>query len=292
MRLKLLSIFFFIKLIASAQNIDAKHLMGEWQAVQVSVPNADEVPQKEAIKFIEDAFLNAKFYFKGNTVFRIKYGTSADERIQELFDIDNQNWRIIEDKIQIGTENDGFSGMHITYQEHEGKTYFLLPMIRMEMTKLRDDNPSKPKTITAPTKRKQPMDYSQIELVNRELDASEILDFNTIKNPPLGPDCKSKWDTDQKKTCTKKYINSFVARKFNTELAAELGMRGKVRVVVEFIFDTTGKPINITASGGPNVLNDHAINCIGLLPNLKPGTKDGKPINVSYKLPITFQIME
>ena len=62
--------------------------------------------------------------------------------------------------------------------------------------------------------------------------------------------------------------------------------------MIEFIIDTNGKPINITASGGPEIMNQNAIDVIGLLPNLRPGTKNGKPINVSYKMPLVFQIAD
>ena len=58
------------------------------------------------------------------------------------------------------------------------------------------------------------------------------------------------------------------------------------------MIDTNGKPINITATGGPEIMNKNAIEVIGLLPNLKPGTKDGKPINVSYKMPLMFQVAD
>ena len=39
-------------------------------------------------------------------------------------------------------------------------------------------------------------------------------------------------------------------------------------------------------------LNQNAIEVIGLLPDLKPGMKDGKPINVSYKMPLIFQVQD
>lgn len=294
MKLKLLlASTLLFGLLVKAQNLNDEKLMGEWKAVSVNIPNSDEVPQKEALKMVEDAFLNSQFNFKGNKIFRIKFGKLADDRMKELFFLDNQNWLIKNDQILIGTENDGFSSMHIVFQENNGKTYFILPMIRLEMQKLSDDVPSQPKVIkTKSTEISERVDYSKVDLINKEIDKSQMVEFNEVENPPLASDCKSKWDVEKRKECTNKFIQQHVMRKFNTDLAAEVGLTGKIKIMIEFIIDTNGKAINITASGGPEIMNQNAIEVIGLLPDFRPGTRDGKPINVSYKMPLTFQIAD
>ena len=293
MKLKLLlaTTLLFVFLV-KGQNLNDEKLMGEWEAVDVSIPNSDEVPQKEALKMVEDAFLNSKFNFKGNKVFRIKFGKLADDRMKELFFLDNQNWVIENDQILIGTENDGFSSMHITFQEINAKTYFVLPMIRLEMEKLSNDKPSKPKVIKSKSKKVESVDYSIAELVTKEIDKSQIIEFNKLENPPLAPDCKSKWDTEKRKKCTIKYIKMHVLRNFNLGLSTEVDVKGKIKINIEFVIDVNGKPINITANGGPEILNQNAIEVIGLLPDLKPGTMDGIPVNVLYKMPLAFIVQE
>lgn len=293
MKLKLLlATTLLFAFLVKAQNLNDEKLMGEWEAVDVNIPNSDEVPQKEALKMVEDAFLNSKFNFKGNKVFRIKFGKLADNRMKELFFLDNQNWVIKNDQILIGTEKDGFSSMQIFFQETKGKTYFILPMIRLEMQKLSDDTPSKPKAIESKSKKTEIVDYSKAQIITKEIDESNIIEFKEVKNPPLAPDCKSKWDIEKRKKCTSKYINMHVLRKFNPSLATEVGVKGKIKINIEFVIDVNGKPINITANGGPEILNQNAIEVIGLLPDLKPGTMDGKPINVLYKMPLTFIVQE
>ena len=279
-------------ILVNAQNLNDEKLMGEWEAINVNIPNSEQAPQKEALKMVEDAFLNSKFNFKGNKVFRIKFGKLADDRMKELFFLDNQNWIIKNDQILIGTENDGFSSMHILFQENNGKTYFVLPMIQLEMKKLSDDKPSIPKIIESKSEKTESIDYSKAELIEKEIDESQIIEYKEAENPPLAPECKEKWDVEKRKECTNKYIQMHVARKFNTDLAADVGLTGKIKIMIEFIIDTNGKPINITASGGPEIMNQNAIDVIGLLPNLRPGTKNGKPINVSYKMPLVFQIAD
>ncbi len=293
MKLKLLLVTALIfSYLVKAQNLNDENLMGEWQAVNVNIPNSDEVPHKESLKLIEDAFLNAKFNFKGNKVFRIKYGKLADKRMKELFFLDNQNWIIKNDQILIGTENDGFSSMHINVQKINDKTYFLLPMIRLEMEKLSDDKLSEPKIIESKTENPEKVDYSKAQLTNKEIDKSQIVEFMEAENPPLAPNCKSKWDIDKKQKCTSTFIQQHIMRKFNTDLAGDVGITGKVKIIIDFVIDTNGKPININATGGPKIMNQNAIEVIGLLPNLKPGMKDGKPIYVSCKMPLTFMISD
>lgn len=278
--------------LVNAQNLNDEKLMGEWEAINVDIPNSEEVPQKEALKMVEDAFLNSKFNFKGNKVFRIKFGKLTDDRMKELFFLDNQNWVIENDQILIGTENDGFSSMHILFQENDGKTYFILPMIRLEMQKLSDDKPSKPKVIESKSEKTESVDYSKAEIITKEIEESEIIEFKEIENPPLAPDCKSKWDVEKQKECTNKFIQRHVMRKFNTSLAGDVGLTGRIKIIIEFIIDINGKPVNIHATGGPEIMNQNAIEVIGLLPNLKPGMKDGEPINVYYKMPLIFQIQD
>jgi hypothetical protein len=290
MKYKLLLVTTLIfSLLTKAQNLNDEKIMGEWKVINVDIPNSDEVPQKETIKLIEDAFLGSKFNFKGNKVFRIKYGKLGDERMKELFFLDNQNWTIKNSQIKIGMNND-YSSMHITFQEVNGKTYFSLPMMRLEMEKISNDKPSKPKLIKSKKEKIETIDYTKSELINKDIDESEIIDFKEADNPPLAPECKSKWDIDKRKKCTSKYINMHVARKFNTDLAADVDVTGKIKINIEFVIDTNGRPINITANGGPEIMNQNAIEVIGLLPDLKPGTNNGKPVNVLYKMPLVFQI--
>lgn len=291
MKLKLLLVTLLLfSFLAKSQNLNDRNLMGEWKAVSVEIPNSNEVPQKESLKLIEDAFLNSKFNFKGNKVFRIKYGKLADETMKELVFIDNKNWIIKNNQILIGTENDGFSAMHITVQEIKRKTYFLLPMIRLEMEKLSDDKPSKPKVIEAKTKILEKVDYSKAELIHKNIDKSQIVEFMEAKNPPLAPDWESKWNLNRKKRHTKEFIQKHIHKYFDTDRAVKLGLTGRVKILMEFVFDTIGKPVNINGTGAPEALIQHAIDVIQLMPNLEREVEDVEPIYISYKISIIFQI--
>lgn len=293
MKLKLLFICILFPVISTqAQTIEDTELMGEWEAVNVTIANANEIPQKDAIKFMEDAFLGSKFNFKGNQVFRITFGNEADERIKELFMLDKTNWILENGIIKIGSKNNGFNLMNIRYQEQDDKVFFALPMMSLEMKKLSDDKPSEAEWIESkediPTV--EPVDYSKSEIVTKDIDETNVIEFQDAENPPLAPECKENWDSEKKRNCTNKFINRHLMRKFNTDLALDVNETGKIKIMITFIIDSEGKAINIEATGGPEILNKHAIEVVGLLPTLTPATKDDKPVNVSYKLPFTFFI--
>ncbi|WP_458629237.1 energy transducer TonB [Winogradskyella sp. PC D3.3] len=292
MKYKLLVVItLIVTLSTTAQNLNDESIMGEWVTINVEIPNPENARQKEASKLMTDAFLGSKFNFKGNKVFKITYGKTTDARVKELFFLDNQNWIIENDQIKIGMNND-YSSMHIMFQEINGKTYFLLPMMRLEMEKISNDTPSKPKLITSKKEIIEPVDYSKSELVLKEIDASQIIEYSLVENPPLAPDCKAKWSLEKRQECTRNYINRFVSRKFNTDLAAEVKVTGKIKINIEFVIDTNGKPVNITATGGPEIMNQNAKDVIGLLPDLAPGTQNENPVNVLYKMPLIFHIVD
>ena len=71
--------------------------------------------------------------------------------------------------------------------------------------------------------------------------------------------------------------------------ARELSLQG--RVIVRFAVTAEGKVSNIMVLRGVDkILDDEAIRVIGLLPVWKPGKQGGKPVNVWYNIPVTFQL--
>jgi periplasmic protein TonB len=66
-------------------------------------------------------------------------------------------------------------------------------------------------------------------------------------------------------------------------------IQGKVYVKFAVMKDGSIKDITII-KGAHQLLNEEAIRVIGLMPNWKPGTQKGKPVNVYFTLPINFTI--
>jgi outer membrane biosynthesis protein TonB len=89
------------------------------------------------------------------------------------------------------------------------------------------------------------------------------------------------------------YIRKHIYNKFRyPEFAMDHELQG--RVMVHFIIDKEGNPQIKEAIGPKNglILEEEAMRIIKSLPTAIPATCDGKPINIMYAIPITFQMEE
>ena len=87
-------------------------------------------------------------------------------------------------------------------------------------------------------------------------------------------------------------ITKFVQKKFNTDLAGDLGLSGRQRISVIFKIDKTGKVVGVRSRAPHPRLEKEAARVVNLLPKMKPGKQRGKPVNVPYSLPIIFQVQD
>ena len=84
----------------------------------------------------------------------------------------------------------------------------------------------------------------------------------------------------------RQWINSHV--KYPV-IAAENGIQGKV--YVQFVVDRDGSVNNVVVARGVDPsLDQEAIRVVKQLPKWKPGKQRGKPVRVSYTVPINFQL--
>ncbi len=118
---------------------------------------------------------------------------------------------------------------------------------------------------------------------------AEGIPFAIIDQVPVFPGCKG--TNEDKKKCMNKGIQMYVAHYFNGNLASSLDLdKGKQYIYVQFKITKKGK-IKIIASKAPHkALADEAERVVKLLPNMIPGEHDGKKCNVTYMLPITFNV--
>lgn len=126
------------------------------------------------------------------------------------------------------------------------------------------------------------------EMILRQIDPSQIIEIKDMDNPPLASKCKANWDLEKRKKCTSEFVQMHVMKKFDPKIAVKSGVNGQLKINIEFLIDTSGKPINISASGGPGIVNRHAEEAISTLPDFIPGTRDGQPVYVSVNLPLMF----
>ena len=134
------------------------------------------------------------------------------------------------------------------------------------------------------------------EIKIEEVEVEEIYEdvevpFSVIENVPEYPGCEKGSNTEKRK-CMSAKIAKFVQRKFNTDLAGDLGLTGKQRISVMFKIDKNGNVTSVRSRAPHPRLEKEAARVINMLPKMKPGRQRGKAVVVPYSLPITFLVQE
>jgi len=132
------------------------------------------------------------------------------------------------------------------------------------------------------------VDDVEVEEVEEDIEVP----FAVIENVPIFPGCEKEKGNNAKKQCMSDKIAKFVNRKFNTELAGDLGLEGKQRISVIFKIDKNGNITNVRARAPHPGLEKEAKRVIGLLPKMQPGKQRGKAVTVPYSLPILFKVQD
>ncbi|MDA9908022.1 energy transducer TonB [Flavobacteriaceae bacterium] len=114
--------------------------------------------------------------------------------------------------------------------------------------------------------------------------------FAVIENVPVYPGCEKKRSNADKKKCMSEKVQKFVQKKFNTELAGDLGLEGRQRIAVQFKIDKNGDVVNVRARAPHPKLEQEAVQVVKALPKMVPGRQRGTAVGVLYSLPILFQV--
>ncbi|SDS48204.1 outer membrane transport energization protein TonB [Polaribacter sp. KT25b] len=117
----------------------------------------------------------------------------------------------------------------------------------------------------------------------------EDIPFILIEDVPVYPGCKG--NNKELKDCFTKKVTEFFGKRFDVNLATELGLQpGKKKLFVVFTINKNGKITNVRSRGPHPVLEKEVGEIIGALPKMTPGKQRGMPVGVSYSIPITFEV--
>ncbi|MGB0978834.1 MAG: energy transducer TonB, partial [Croceimicrobium sp.] len=73
------------------------------------------------------------------------------------------------------------------------------------------------------------------------------------------------------------------------EMARQMGIQG--RVYVNFVIERNGKITNVEVVRGVDpLLDDEAVRVVKMLPKLTPAKQRGKPVRMSFTLPINAKL--
>lgn len=125
----------------------------------------------------------------------------------------------------------------------------------------------------------------------KENTSTEGVPFTAIETVPTYPGCEN-LDNAAAKKCMSEQIKNFVNTNFDTNAVKPYAEKGTNRIYVRFAITKEGTVENIQARASSPELVEEGKRVVALLPKMKPGENDGKPVDVLYSLPIIFQVGE
>lgn len=133
------------------------------------------------------------------------------------------------------------------------------------------------------------VEVEEIIEVEEEEEVIEDVPFAIIEDVPIFPGCKG--NKAKLKQCFQDKIQKHISRRFNADLASDLGLSpGVKRIIVMFKIDRTGNIVDVMARAPHKRLQEEAIRVVKTLPKMVPGKQRGRPVGVKYSLPIAFRV--
>ena len=166
------------------------------------------------------------------------------------------------------------------------------PPAAPEVIEIVEDEEEIEETVIESTEVEEDTEIVEVEEVEvEEVEEDVEVPFHVIENVPVYPGCE-KGNNEAKKKCMSEKIQKFVQKKFNTDLAGDLGLTGRQRISVLFKIDKSGNIVGVRSRAPHPRLEKEAARVINLLPKMKPGKQRGKAVTVPYSLPIIFQVQD
>ena len=165
------------------------------------------------------------------------------------------------------------------------------PPAAPEVIEVDEDEEEVEETVIESTETDQEEEIEVEEIEVEEVYEDVEVPFAVIENVPEYPGCERGTNAEKRK-CMSDKIAKFVRRKFNTDLAGDLGLSGRQRISVMFKIDKNGNVIDVRSRAPHPRLEKEAARVINMLPKMKPGRQRGKAVTVPYSLPIRFQVQD
>ena len=127
-----------------------------------------------------------------------------------------------------------------------------------------------------------------IEILEEE--EEEAILFSVIEQPPIFRHCNSEGSREEKQMCFQQGVMTHIRDNFKyPAICKEMGI--SERIIVNFQISKEGKVINAKVVRGMDKhLKAEALRLINSLPDLIPAVQRGKPVIISFTVPITFSL--
>ena len=131
------------------------------------------------------------------------------------------------------------------------------------------------------------LDYlNSSKVSNNDSENKSEVPFAVVDEVPIFPGCE---DAADKRACFNDKIQLHIGKNFNYPKAAQdANIEGRVSTM--FMITSEGVIENIKMRGPDKLLEDEVERIIKRLPNMTPGKNEGKPVNVTYSIPVNFKL--
>lgn len=111
-----------------------------------------------------------------------------------------------------------------------------------------------------------------------------------VSQVPIFPGCENEFTREGQRQCMSDKVNKLIQKKFNNDLAGDLGLSGLQRISVQFTIDKWGKVTGIKTRAPRPELEREAQRVLKLLPQMTPGKQNEEDVAVMYAFPITLKV--
>jgi len=240
--------------------------------VKFTNPDMESAVKKD-LKLV---FKKATLVFNGDRTFNISFYKKAPESLTKEYTPEKEFWKLQDGYISVGNKKNHYSTLNFGIKENKNIYFTLYGM---------DLNVTKTKAFKIITPQNLDYDNTLTELEN------DVIPFVAVEQVPLSRACDPRMNSNTQKKCTSRAIARHFMMKFDIDLMVEVDFEGLVTIETSFVIDTNGAVKDIFATGGPEIFNEQAVDVTEKLPLFIPGYLEGKEGEVSYSMPIKFQIV-
>uniref|UniRef100_UPI00404A2F5A energy transducer TonB n=3 Tax=Gelidibacter sp. TaxID=2018083 RepID=UPI00404A2F5A len=135
-----------------------------------------------------------------------------------------------------------------------------------------------------------PAKVGDIVVIDEPEIIDEVFSMIGVEKVPIYPGCESAKTNAERKQCMSEKLALLIQKRFDKDLASELGLSGIQRINVQFKIDTFGNVTDIKARAPRRELEKEAKRVTEKIPQMIPGKQRDKAVSVMYNLPIIFDV--
>lgn len=135
-----------------------------------------------------------------------------------------------------------------------------------------------------------PIDEILVDIIDPDPVVDEIFHFTDVESRPIFKGCESILLEEERFICFQSELLRFVSKNFRVDEQMQRFSTGE-KVYVEFIIEKNGHVDQARViRGGDDLIEKESIRIVKSLPEFTPAKMNGKPVRMSYILPINVKL--